>query len=85
MQDVIVCLAVKSVRWKIEKRVIGRIGHVVRMEFDRLMVLGWYEWLECRNKKMRTKRKTVLCWKRMLSEGGVYWTDVEKVCSDRDG
>ena len=88
MQDVRACLGVKSVRWKIEKRVLERIGHVVRMENDRLtkaMVFGWYEGLEGKDKMLGRKRKTVLYWKRMLNECGVDWTDVERVCGDRDG
>ena len=88
MKDVRACLGVKSVRWKIEKRVLERIGHVVRMGNDRMtkiMVLGWYEGLEGKDKKMGRKRKTVLYWKRILSESGVDWTDIERVCSDRDG
>ena len=43
MLDVRSCLGVKSVIWKIEKRVMVRIGHLVRMENDRLiktMVFG---------------------------------------------
>ena len=39
-------LGVKSVRWKIEKRVLESIGHEVRKENERLtkvMVFGWYE------------------------------------------
>ena len=60
MQDVRVCLGVKSVRWKIEKRVLERIGHVVRMGNDRLtkaMVLGWYEGLEGKNKNWGERGK----------------------------
>ena len=88
MQDVRSCLGVKSVRWKIEKRVLERIGHVVRMGNDRLakaMVFGWYEGLEGKDKMKGKKRKTVLYWKRMLRECGVDWTDVERLCGDRDG
>ena len=88
MQDVRDCLGVKSVRWKIEKRVLERIGHVVRMGNDRLtkaMVFGWYEGLEGKEKMLGRKRKTVLYWKRVLNECGVDWTDMERVCSDRDG
>ena len=43
MQDVRSCLGVKSVRWKIEKRVLERIGHVVRMgnlSLTKSMVFG---------------------------------------------
>merc|ERR1711867_105278 len=88
MQDVRNCLGVKSVRWKIEKRVLERIGHVVRMGNERLtkaMVFGWYEGLEGKAKKKGMKRKTVLYWKRILRECGVDWTDVERLCGDRDG
>ena len=49
MQDVRSCRGVKSVRWKIEKRVLERIGHVVRMGNDRLTkmtLFGWYEGLD---------------------------------------
>ena len=51
---------VKSVRWKIEKRVLERIGHVVRMGNDRLvkaMVFGWYEGSEGKSKMKGRKRK----------------------------
>ena len=54
MQDVRSAIGVKSVRWKIEKRVLERIGHVVRMENDRLVkafVFGWYEGLEGLDKR----------------------------------
>ena len=46
MQDVRNRLGVKSVRWKVEKRVLERIGHVVRMGNERLtkaLVFGWWE------------------------------------------
>ena len=49
MQDVRSMLGVKSVRGKIEKRVYERIGHVMRMDNEKItkaMVLGWYERLE---------------------------------------
>ena len=88
MQDVRVCLGVKSVRWKIEKRVLERIWHVVRMGNERLtkaMVFGWYEGLEGKEKRKGKKRKTVLYWKRILRECGVDWTDIERICGDRDG
>ena len=44
MTDVRQRLGIKSVEWKIERRVLERIGHVMRMENDRLtkaVVLGW--------------------------------------------
>ena len=86
MQDVRSRLGVKSVRWKIEKRVLERIGHVMRMENDRLtkvMVLGWYEGLEGVEKMRERKKKTVLYWKRLMNEAGWDWTDVERMANDR--
>ena len=49
MYDVRSELGVKSVRWKVEKRVLERIGHVLRMGDERLTkacVLGWMKELE---------------------------------------
>ena len=46
MFDVRAELGVKSIRWKIEKKVLERIGHVMRMGDDRMTkacVLGWME------------------------------------------
>jgi hypothetical protein len=87
MTDVRVRLGVKSVAWKIERRVLERIGHVMRMGNERLtkaMVLGWYEKLEGKSKMLGRKRKTVLYWKRVMKEAGLDWTDVERLTSDRE-
>ena len=67
---------------------LERIGHVVRMDNERLtkaMVFGWYEALEGKEKMRGRKRKTVLYWKRLLRESGCDWTDIERLCNDRDG
>ena len=53
----------KSVRLKVEKRVLERIGHVMRMGDDRLVksiVLGWWEELEEVDRVPGRRRKTVL-------------------------
>jgi hypothetical protein len=88
MYDVRARLGVKSVQWKIEKRVLERVGHVMRMEntsVTKAAVLGWYEKLEGVRKAPGRKKKTVLYWKRMLSEAGIDWTNVERLTADRDG
>ena len=88
MWDVRSMLGVKSVRWKVEKRVYERIGHVMRMSDERMVkavVLGWYEGLEGESKMAGRKKKTVLYWKRLLREAGVDWTDIERRVIDRDG
>ena len=61
MADVRRELGVKTVRWKIEKRVLERIGHVMRMGDDRMTkaaVLGWMSELEKWKKTKGRKRKT---------------------------
>ena len=88
MWDLRSMLGVKSVRWKVEKRVYERIGHVVRMSDERMVkavILGWYEGLEGEAKMAGRKKKTVLYWKRLLREAGMDWTDVERRAKDRDG
>ena len=74
MYDVRARLGAKSVQWKIEKRVLERVGHVMRMKDDSLSkvaVLGWYKKLEGVSKSPGKKRKTVLYWKRILSEAEI--------------
>ena len=62
MFDVRKDLGVTSIRLKVEKRVLERIGHVFRMEDDRMTkacVLGWIEALEEHEKKPGRSKKTV--------------------------
>jgi len=88
MWDVRSKLGIRSIRGKIEKRVLERIGHVLRMGNDRqvkAVVLGWYQGLEGLEKRKGKKRKTGLYWKRLLREAGVDYTDIERLVGDRDG
>ena len=86
MEDVRRELGVKSVRWKVEKRVLERIGHVMRMEDGRLVksaVLGWWDELEDVNRVPGRRRKTVLYWRRLLREAGIDYTRVGQLAADR--
>ena len=88
MVDVRRRLGVRSVAVKIEKRVLERIGHVMRMGDERVtktVVLGWYEGLEGRRKMGGRKRKTVLYWRRVMAEAGVDPMEVERLTGDRRG
>ena len=88
MYDVRARLGVKIVQWKIEKRVLESVGHVMRMKDESLAKaakLGWYKKLEGVSKAPVKKRKTVLYWKRILSEAGIDWTDIDRLASDRCG
>ena len=58
MYDVREKLGIKSIRLKIEMRILERIGHVMRMDDSRLVkiaVLGWFreleQWDKCPGKK----------------------------------
>ena len=74
MHNVRTSLGVKSVRVKIEKRVLERIGHVLRIENERrtkAIVLDFYGKVEGMNKMNGKKRKTVLYWRRTLKGAGI--------------
>ena len=88
MADVRRELGVRMLRWKIEKRVLERIGHVLRMEDERMtkvVVLGWMKELERWEKPVGRRRKTVSYWKKLLREAGIDWTDLAEVTKDRKG
>ena len=86
MQDIRNSLKINSVRWKVEKRVLERVGHIFRMEDNRqvkAVVLGWLEDLESYNKCPGKKRKTLLYWKRLLKEAGFDYTKIGQLTEDR--
>jgi len=86
MVDVRGSLEIRSVEAKVEKRVLERIGHVMRMGDERMtkaIVLGWYEGLEGRAKRAGRKWKTVLYWRRVLVEARVEPMEMEKRTRDR--
>ena len=86
MQDVRNELGVKTVRYKVEKRVLERVGHVMRMEDTRTVkavTLGWLEDLESHEKKRGRKAKTVIYWKRIIREAGFDWTDIGRLTEER--
>ena len=86
MQDIRNRLGVRSIRWKIEKRVLERMGHVMRMDDGRITkaaVLGWFGELEEWKKAPGKKRKTVLYWKKLAREAGWDIIDIDRVAKDR--
>ena len=59
-------------QWNIEKRVLKREGHVMRMKdksMTKVAVFGWYKKLEGVSKAPGKKRKTVLDGWEGMSEG----------------
>ena len=88
MQDIRNEMDMKTIGWKIEKRVWGRMGHVFRMGEERItkvVTLGWIEELEGMGKCPGRKRKTVRYWRKIVEEAGVDWTKVGALSADRDG
>ena len=86
MFDVRRDLGVTTIRVKVEKRVLERIGHVMRMGDERLTkqaVLGWMEELEKFEKPKGRSRKTVLYWKKVMREAGLDPTDACSLTRDR--
>ena len=59
----------RSLRWKIEKRILERIGHVMRMDDNRMTkaaALGWMKELEKFEKPKGRRRKTITYWKKLI-------------------
>ena len=86
MEDVRAELGVKSIRWKVEKRSLERLGHVMRMDDGRMTkatTLGWMEELEKYEKASGKSRKTVLYWKKLVREAGLDCTDIGNLTKDR--
>ena len=86
IQDIRNKLVVKSLRWKIEKRVLQRIGHILRMENDRptkAAVFGWLTDLEQHPKRRGKSRKTIFYWKKLISEAGWDWKNIDDKAKDR--
>ena len=86
MYDVRRELGVSTVRWKVKKRVLERIGHVMRMGDDRLTkqcIVGWMEELEKFDKPQGRSRKTFPYWKKIMREAGLDPTDAASLTKDR--
>ena len=87
MNDIRSELGIKTVRNKIEKRTLERIGHIFRMDDERqvkAVTLGWMVDLENYGKRPGKKRKTILYWKKLLKEAGVDILKISSLTADRD-
>ena len=86
MQDIRTELGIKSLDSKIEKRVLERIGHIMRMDDDRLVkatTLGWIEELENIDKVPGKKNKTVTYWRNKIRNAGLDPTKIGDLTKDR--
>ena len=86
MADIGKVLKASTIRNKIEKAHLMRMGHILRMSDDRLVkqaVLGWNQDLEDLRKSRKKKQKTMGYWRRLLKEAGVEVESVEKLVMNR--
>ena len=82
-QDIRNQLNIKTLQWKIEKRSLEQIGHVLRMDISRPVkaaVLGWSPALETIPKERTKTRTTPQYWRRLVKEAGI---DLGKYTKDR--
>jgi hypothetical protein len=75
MYDVRKELGIRSLKSKIEKRVLERMGHVLRMGKERTVrnvTVGWMEKVEGMKKSSASQRCTNQYWRKLIKEAG--WT-----------
>ena len=86
MADIRKTLKVSTIRNKIEKAHLMRMGHILRMSDDRIVkqaVLGWNQDLENLHKSRKKRQTMVGYWRRLLKEAGVEVESVEKLVMNR--
>ena len=86
MHDIRNILDIKTLRWKIEKLTLERIGHVLRMSNKRTKkaaILGWLASLEELPKLPGHKKQTLFYWRKLLKEAGINWAEPPKLATDR--
>ena len=79
-------LRIKSVRSKIEKRSMERLGHIIRMPDDRRVkrvTFGWLSKLEETEKPRAKYRCTPRQWIKLMCEAGIDQLDIEEMAKDR--
>ena len=79
-------LRIKSVRSKIEKRSMKRLGHMIRMPDDRRVkhvTFGWLSKLEETEKPRAKYRCTPRQWIKLMCEAGIDQLDIEEMAKDR--
>ena len=76
-------LGIESLRAKIERRSLQRLGHVLRMPNDRLtkkVCFGWYR----REERRKGKQTTIYYWRKLVREAGLDPDNVEMYARDRN-
>ena len=79
-------MRVKTMRMKVEKRSLERMGHVLRLPEDRRtrqVTFGWLSTLETEKKEKKKYRCTPRYWLKLTKEAGWDATRVEDEAKDR--
>ena len=79
-------MRVKTMRMKVEKRSLERMGHVLRLPEDRRtrqVTFGWLSTLETEKKEKKRYRCTPRYWLKLAKEAGWDATRVEDEAKDR--
>ena len=85
-QDVRNELDVMTIRSKIEKCHILRIGHIARMSDERLVkqtTMGWIRKMETGRKPRKRKMTMLMYWHKLLMEANIETHEVERMAMDR--
>ena len=80
-------LRVRSIRNKIEKRSLERLGHVLRMPEEsrtKRVTFGWLSKLECRDKERKKFRCTPRYWIKLAREAGWDPLEINDIAQDRE-
>ena len=86
MQDERNELDVMTIRSKIEKSHLVRIGHIARMSDERLVKqakMGWIRRMEMGRKPRRRKMTTLAYWHSLLKKANIEVHEVERIAMDR--
>ena len=85
MQDVGNELDVMTIRSKIEKGHLVRIGHIAGMSGERLVkqaTMGWIRRMEMGRKPRKRKMMTLAYWHKLLKEANIEVHEVERIAMD---
>ena len=86
MQDVRNELDVKTIRSKIEKSHLVRIGNISRISDERLVkhaTMGWIRRMETGRKPRTRKMTTLTCWLKLMEDGNIEAHEVERIAMDK--
>ena len=82
MQDIRNLLGIKSVQWKVEKRSLQRIDHVLRLSDERPAKRAVQEWnplLETVDRQRKIWRNTPQSWRRLITEAEIDPSDLDRL------